>query len=170
MITNTKNTKYLLLDFNQKLNHSSETAMEICFDNIKLEEAEGEKLLGVIIDSNLSWNLQIDYLMKKNLNSRICLLKRAKACLTFARRKMSHIALKMPILEYCCTVRGNCTADKSSENSVKCVQGLSFSIFISFHKNKVFTVTFGTKKNQSKRANIGCEIEKSCVWVRCLPV
>ena len=71
MITNTKNTKYLLVGFNQKLNHSSETAREICIDNVKLEEAAGEKLLGVIIDSNLSWNLHIDYLIKKKLNSRI---------------------------------------------------------------------------------------------------
>ena len=111
MITNTQNAKYLLVGFNQKLNHSSEIAMEICIDNIKLEEAEGEKLLGVIIDSNVSRNLHIDYFIKKNFNSRICLVKRAKAYLTFARRKMSHIALIMPILEYCCTVRGNCTAD-----------------------------------------------------------
>ena len=34
------------------------------------------------------------------------------------------------------------------------VQGLNFSIFIFFHKNKVFTVTFQTKKKHSKRANI----------------
>ena len=32
------------------------------------------------------------------------------------------------------------------------VQGLNFSIFIFFHKNKVFTVTFQTKKNHSKRS------------------
>ena len=34
------------------------------------------------------------------------------------------------------------------------VQGLNSSIFIFFHKNKVFTVTFQTNKNG--------------VWVRCL--
>ena len=73
-----------------------------------LEEAAGEKLLGVVIDSNLSWNLHIDYLIKK-LNSRICLLKRAKIYLTFACRKMLYNALIKPILEYCCTVWGNCT-------------------------------------------------------------
>ena len=82
--------------------------MEIYIDNIKLEEAAGEKLLGVVIDSNLSWNLHIDCLIKK-LNSRICLLKRAKVYLTFACRKMLYNALIKPILEYCCTVWGNCT-------------------------------------------------------------
>ena len=69
--------------------------MEIYIDNIKLEEAAGEKLLGVVIDSNLSWNLH--YLIKK-LNSRTCLLKRAKVYLTFACRKMSYNALIKPIL------------------------------------------------------------------------
>ena len=85
--------------------------MEIYIDNIKLEEAAGEKLLEVVIDSNLSWNLHIDYLIKKT-NSRICLLKRAKAHLTFACRKMLYNALIKPILEYCCTLhkinQGHC--------------------------------------------------------------
>ena len=108
MIPNTKKTKHLLIGSVQKLIHSSETTMEIYIDNIKLEEAAGEKLLGVVIDSNLSWNLHIDYLIKK-LNSRICLLKRAKIYLTFACRKMLSNALIKPILEYCCTVWGNCT-------------------------------------------------------------
>ena len=52
MIPNIKKTKYLLVISVQKLNHSSETTMEIYIDNIKLEEAAGEKLLGVVIDSN----------------------------------------------------------------------------------------------------------------------
>ena len=81
--------------------------MEIYIDNIKLEEAAGKKLLGVVIHLNLSWNLHIDYLIKK-LNSRI---KRAKAYLTFACRKLLFDALIKPILEYCCTVWGNFTAD-----------------------------------------------------------
>ena len=82
--------------------------MEIYIDDIKLKEVAGEKLLGVVIDSNLSWNLHIDYLIKK-LNTRLCLLKRAKACLAFVCRKLLHDALIKPILEYCCTVWGNCT-------------------------------------------------------------
>jgi len=57
MISNTKKTKHLLIGSAQKLIHSSETTMEVYIDNIKLEEAAGEKLLGVVIDSNLSWNL-----------------------------------------------------------------------------------------------------------------
>ena len=111
MLPNTKKTKHLLI-------HSSETTMEIYIDNIKLEEAAGEKLLGVVIDSNLSWNLHIDYLIKK-LNSRICLLKRAKVYLTFACRKMLYNALIKPILEYCCTVWGNSLSVKLPFNQLR---------------------------------------------------
>ena len=64
MIPNTKKTKHLLIGSVQRLSQSSETTMEIYIDNIKLEEAAGEKLLGVVIDSNLSWNLHIDCLIK----------------------------------------------------------------------------------------------------------
>ena len=67
-------------------------------------------MVGVVIDSTLSWNLHIDYLIKK-LNSRMCFLKRAKAYLTFACKEMLYNALIKPILEYCCMVCGNCTAD-----------------------------------------------------------
>lgn len=79
-------------------------------DNVRLEESAGEKLLGVVINPYLSWDLHIDYLIKK-LNSRICLLKRAKGYLTIECRKMLFNALIKPILEYCCTVWGNCSVE-----------------------------------------------------------
>ena len=54
--------------------------LELSLDNVRLEESVGEKLLGVVIDPYLSWDLHIDYLIKK-LNSRIYLLKRSKVSL-----------------------------------------------------------------------------------------
>ena len=66
MKPNTKKTKHLLIGTVQKMNHSSNTTMEqLSIDNSNLREAVGEKLLGLIMDSNLSWNLNIDYLIKK---------------------------------------------------------------------------------------------------------
>ena len=70
----------------------------------------GEKLLAVIIDLHLSCNLHIDYLIKR-LNSRICLLKRAKVHLTIQCRKMLFNALIKPILNYCCTFWGKCSVE-----------------------------------------------------------
>ena len=47
------------------------------------------------------------------------------------------------------------------------VQGLNFSIFIFFHKNKVFTVTFQTKNIFQKEQIFAGKLGKG-VWVRCL--
>jgi hypothetical protein len=74
----------------------------------KLNKTDEEKLLGVMIDSKLSWNQQIDHLINK-LNSRVHLLRRVKSYLTIVCRKLLHNSLIKSILEYCCTVVGNCS-------------------------------------------------------------
>ena len=105
-----KETKHLLNGTAKKLYHSEITTLELSIDNTRLKESVGEKLLGVIIDPHLSWDLHIDYLIKR-LNSRICLLKRAKVYLTIQHRKMLFNALIKPILKYCCNVWGKCSVE-----------------------------------------------------------
>ena len=61
-----------------------------------------------MIDSKLSWNQQIGHLIKK-LNSRVHLLRRVKSYLTIVCRKLLYNSLIKSILEYCCTVVGNCS-------------------------------------------------------------
>ena len=58
--------------------------MSIFLNDVKLEEAIGEKLLRITIDKYLTWNLQ-------SLDS----------------GKLLYNSLIKPILEYCCTVWGN---------------------------------------------------------------
>ena len=55
---------------------------------LRLEESVGGKLLGVVIDPYLSWDLHTDYLIKK-LNSTIYLLnyKRTNVHLTIERKE-----------------------------------------------------------------------------------
>ena len=77
MKPNTKKTKHLLIGIAKNPSNCEKIALELSIDNARLEESVAEKLLGVVIDANPSWDLQIDYLIKK-LNSRICLLKKAK--------------------------------------------------------------------------------------------
>ena len=109
METNSKKTKYLLIGTAKNLYHSETTTLELSIDNTILEESVGEKLLGIVIDPNLFWDLHINYLITEKLNSRIFLLKKAKAYLTIECRTMLFNALIKPILEYCCTVWGNCS-------------------------------------------------------------
>ena len=110
MLPNSKKTKYLLIVTAKKHCCSEVTTLELSLDNVRLEESVGEKLLGVVIDPYLSWDLHIDYLTKK-LNSRIYLLKKSKVFLAIECRKMLLNALIKPILEYYCTVWDNCSVE-----------------------------------------------------------
>ena len=61
-------------------------------NDAKLEEAIGEKLLGIRIIKLLNWNLHIDYVISK-LNSRISLLKKSKIFRSFDCRILRVILL-----------------------------------------------------------------------------
>ncbi|KAL9976294.1 hypothetical protein ACROYT_G013577 [Oculina patagonica] len=105
MMPNTTKTKQLLIGTAQKVCHADKNSLDLFLNNTRLDEATDEKILGVKIDKHLKWDKHIDYLISK-LNSRICLLKRARCYLTTHCRKLLYNATIKPILEYCCTVWG----------------------------------------------------------------
>ena len=70
-------TKQLLIGTAQKLCHADKDFLDLLLNNARLDEATGENIHGVKIDKHLKWDKHIDYLISK-LNSRICLLKRAR--------------------------------------------------------------------------------------------
>ena len=96
-----KKKKQLVTGTRQKLSHSG--IIPLCTTVV---EAKNEKLLGVKIDKDFNWDNHIDYLINK-LNSRICLLKRAKTYLSYLLRQLLYNALIRPLFEYCCFVWGN---------------------------------------------------------------
>ena len=66
-------------------------------------------MLGIHIDPNLSWSIQVEELRKKLLK-RIAVLARIKKYLPIKYRILLFNASIRPILEYCVTVWGNCNA------------------------------------------------------------
>ena len=114
MVPNTTKTKQLLVGTIQTLCHADKDSLDLLLNNTRLDEATDKKILGVKIDKHLKWGKHIDCLISK-LNSRICLLKRASGYLTIHCRKLLYNAIIKPILEYCCTVWGNC----SKENLIR---------------------------------------------------
>lgn len=103
MRPNFKITKQLLIGTHQKLRHANMSSLELKLNGIPIEKVKNEKLLGLKLDQYLSWNDQVDCLMKK-LNSRFFLLKRAKGYLSIPGRKMLYNVLIKSTLEYCLTV------------------------------------------------------------------
>ncbi|CAB4029966.1 Hypothetical predicted protein, partial [Paramuricea clavata] len=77
MKPNITKTKHLLIGTHQKLRHANISSLELNQNGVPIEEVKDEKLLGVKLNKYLSWNDQVNCLMKK-LNSRFFLLKRAK--------------------------------------------------------------------------------------------
>ena len=99
---NVQKTMQMLIGTAQKLRCADKTCMSLFLNDVKLEEATGEKLLGIRIDKYVTWNLHIDYIIRK-LNCRISPLKRWNLdC-----GKLLYNSLTKPIIEYCCTVCGN---------------------------------------------------------------
>ena len=53
----------MLIGSNAKLRNSKE--LNIYVDNILIQNVTSHKLLGIIVDSSLSWNLQVESVCKK---------------------------------------------------------------------------------------------------------
>ena len=91
MVPNSVKTK-LLIGTVQKLRHSATDELDLYLNETKLGEIKDEKLLGVKLDKYLKWNNHVEYLIRK-LNSRICLLERAKEHLPIHCRKLLYTTL-----------------------------------------------------------------------------
>jgi len=71
--------------------------------NTQLENVEVQKLLGIYIDNTLSWTHQVSH-VRKNVNSKIALLKRVSNYLTHDMKVMFYNAYIQSIIDYCCLI------------------------------------------------------------------
>ena len=78
----------------------------LCINGSEISYSECEKLLGVVIDQNLSWDLQVDSVIKK-CNSLLHLLSRIKIYLSRETRMLFFNAYIFPHLDYCSIVWGD---------------------------------------------------------------
>ena len=65
------------------------------------------KYLGIIVDDNLSWELQFDHVSKK-INKNIGVMKHIKSCVPKESLIMVYRTLVEPYFRYCKSVWGNC--------------------------------------------------------------
>ena len=89
----------------RKLVNCNEYLCVLSQDNIALDNVEVEKLLGIHIDKNLSWSIQIDKICE-TISTRIYLLKRLKRYLPLKGLILFYNSYILPIIDYCCTVWG----------------------------------------------------------------
>lgn len=115
MTLNIAKTKAMVISTKQTISKIMSNPPDIKLNENLIQISNQEKLLGINIDSELSWSSQVDNTLKK-CNTLLYLLSRIKQYLSIPVRKLFYNAYILPHLDYCCTIWGNSTAD--SINSV----------------------------------------------------
>ena len=91
----------------------------VMIDQNELEEVENAKLLGVFIDSTLSWKKQVAQ-VKQCVSFKLSLLCRIRKYLPLKTRIIFYNYYLNPIIEYCCIVWG--TGCRENENVITKLQ------------------------------------------------
>jgi len=106
MVVNSEKNKCMLLTTAQKRFHLGEEAnLNISLGSSQLKCVESDKLIGVVVDQNLTWSQHISKVLR-SCNAHLSLLRRIKAYLPLHSRKTFFNAFILPHMEYCCTIWG----------------------------------------------------------------
>ena len=110
MSLNPQKTKIMLITTRQKRQSLTVKLPSIFIDNVPIEEVNNHRVLGIIIDNNLSWSNHIDYLYK-TLSRRVYQLCRFKKFINFHARKIFIHAYILSSISYCSTLfDSSCTS------------------------------------------------------------
>jgi len=109
---NTSKTEFMLIGSRQRLStFDSSPSLEI--DGAPISQVTFTKSLGVYIDQNLSWNVQVDNLCKK-IATGIRVLKHSRAFVPFDTLQTMYPSLVQPHFDYCSEIWGCCNKTLSS--------------------------------------------------------
>ena len=85
---------------------TSENNSTLSIDGNQIKQVFHHKLLGLVIDSHLTWNDHVDYIVSKAA-SRLFLLKKIKPFLSLKERKLFYSSMIMPVLAYGSVIWGD---------------------------------------------------------------
>ena len=97
-------------------------------DEVLIDKVSQAKSLGVYLDENLSWNIQINKLIKK-IASGIGALKRVRYFVPAATLKLIFNSLVQPYFNYCCTFWDNCNKTLAVKLQNRAARVLTFSSY-----------------------------------------
>ena len=81
--------------------------LDLYLNNETLTSVTSEKLLGVVLNSSLSWNSHVTFLCGK-ISSQLALLRRIRHLLPLRARRLFYTCYIESTLDYCSVVWGNC--------------------------------------------------------------
>ena len=106
LIVNLKKTECMTVMTKAKERFTSENNSTLSIDGNQIKQVLHHKLLGLVIDSHLTWNDHVDYIVSKAA-SRLFLLKKIKPFLSLKERKLFYSSMIMPVLEYGSVIWGD---------------------------------------------------------------
>ena len=113
MVIHPKKTKCMLVTTRQKRQNMSMPFPSIYIDNTPIEEVSYHKVLGVIVDNNLSWQEHVNFISKRTAK-KLYQLSKIKHLLSQEGRILFFNGHLQPGLDYCSTLW-----DSASENTLK---------------------------------------------------
>ena len=106
MVTNTAETKYMLISTKQRRHHLRNNQLAITLNDKQLQQVKQHKVIGVDVDENLQWREHVIGVFKKVYQT-LALFRRIKHVLPKWSKIMFYNAYIMPHLDYCITVWGD---------------------------------------------------------------
>jgi len=108
MALNTKKTKALMITSHQKFARLTDTSLKIIINGASIDQVQQAKLLGISVDSFLSWGNHIDSICSQ-IRSRLYLLRRIQPFLTQECCLRYYNSCIHSSLLYCCSAWGACS-------------------------------------------------------------
>ena len=116
MRLNESKTKCMNITTRQKRQNMSKNSFSVSVSGAKIEEVQSHKVLGIMIDNNLSWSQHLSFLCKK-VSQKIFQLSKIKHFLNLHSRKLFFLAHIQSAIDYASTIWDSASA--------KCIKPLS---------------------------------------------
>ena len=104
MLLNSAKTKVMLITTNQKRQRLRTDDLKLFYNNESLQMICCDKILGVLVDNNLTWSEHIKQVTKK-IASNIWLLSKIKHFLSQAHRTQYYKSYIQPHIDFCNIIR-----------------------------------------------------------------
>ena len=98
-------TKVQLIGSYRKVTKNTKCAIE--YNGQVLEQVHSAKLLGIFIDSNMTWQGHYDYICKK-MSQKIGVIKKLRNILDDSSLKLVFNTIVLPHMDFACAVWGRC--------------------------------------------------------------
>ena len=114
MILNTDKTKVMLITSRQKRINLNNAVLNLQYNDIDIDITTCDKILGIHVDNNLTWNDHINFLSKK-LSSHLWLLSKIRIYLSIEHRVLFYNAYIKPHIDYCSLIWSNTSSTNISK-------------------------------------------------------